>query len=113
LGNLLDNALRHTPRGGLVTVSAQATHPRAVRIVVEDTGEGIEPQHLPHLFERFYRVDTARDRDHGGSGIGLAITKALVEAHGGTITATSAGPGHGTSVEILLPAAASRGPSPS
>jgi two-component system, OmpR family, sensor histidine kinase BaeS len=113
LGNLLDNALRHTPRGGVVTVSTQAAHPGAVRIVVEDTGEGIEPQHLPHLFERFYRVDTARDRDHGGSGIGLAITKALVEAHGGTITATSAGPGHGTSVEILLPAAASRGPSPS
>jgi two-component system sensor histidine kinase BaeS len=109
LGDLLDNALRHTPRGGVVTITAQAAHPGAVRIVVEDTGEGIEPQHLPHLFERFYRVDTARDRDHGGSGIGLAITKALVEAHGGTITATSAGPGHGTSVGILLPAADAAG----
>ncbi|HEX5331463.1 MAG TPA: ATP-binding protein [Cellulomonas sp.] len=105
LGNLLDNALRHTPAGGVVTVRAEAAHHGAVRIVVEDTGEGIEPQHLPHLFERFYRVDTARDRTHGGSGIGLAITKALVEAQGGTITATSAGPGHGTTFEILLPAA--------
>ena len=105
LGNLLDNALRHTPRGGVVTVTAEVAVPGAVRIVVEDTGEGIEPQHLTHVFERFYRVDTARDREHGGSGIGLAITKALVEAHGGTITATSAGPGHGTSFEILLPAA--------
>jgi len=104
LGNLLDNALRHTPPGGVVAVSAApAARPGAVRIVVEDTGEGIEPQHLPHLFERFYRVDTARDRTHGGSGIGLAITKALVEAHGGTITATSAGAGHGARFEILLP----------
>ena len=106
LGNLLDNALRHTRPGGVVAVSAApAARPRAVRIVVEDTGDGIEPQHLPHLFERFYRVDTARDRTHGGSGVGLAIAKALVEAQGGTITATSAGPGLGTSFEIRLPAA--------
>jgi two-component system sensor histidine kinase BaeS len=109
LGNLLDNALRHTPPGAAVTVTARAAHSGAVRIRVEDTGEGIDAQHLPHLFERFYRVDTARDRDHGGSGVGLAITKALVEAHGGTITATSPGPGRGTCFEILLPAAATAG----
>ena len=77
-----------------------------MRLVVADTGEGIDGVHLPHVFERFYRVDTARDRDHGGSGIGLSITRALVHAHGGTITAHSAGVGTGTRFVIDLPAAA-------
>jgi signal transduction histidine kinase len=108
LGNLLDNALRHTPPGGTVTLTARADGVDRVRVVVEDDGEGIEPEHLPHLFERFYRADTARDRDHGGSGIGLAITKALVEAHGGTIVAKSRGRGHGSQFEILLPTAEAR-----
>ncbi len=103
LGNLLDNALRHTPPGGIVTVAAAASG-RGVEISVVDTGEGIPTEHLAHVFERFYRVDTARDREHGGSGIGLAITKALVEAHGGRIRIDSPGPGRGTTVTFWLPA---------
>ena len=103
LGNLVDNALRHTSPGGAVTLRAEARG-RAVRLVVSDTGEGIGAEHLTHVFERFYRVDTARDRASGGSGIGLAITRALVEAHGGTITAHSDGLGAGSRFEIVLPA---------
>lgn len=102
LGNLLDNALRHTPRAGRVTLSAER-HGDGVRFAVTDTGEGIDPVHLPHVFERFYRVDTARDRAHGGSGIGLAITRALVHAHGGSISAESAGRGTGVRFVIDLP----------
>ena len=63
---------------------------------VEDDGEGIGAEHLPHLFERFYRADTARDRDHGGSGIGLAIVKALTEAQGGSVDVSSRGAGQGS-----------------
>jgi signal transduction histidine kinase len=104
LGNLLDNALRHTPTGGTVTVSASLSAGTGdVELSVADTGEGIPAAHLPHLFERFYRVDTARDRTHGGSGIGLAIAKALVEAHDGQLTATSPGAGQGSTFRILLP----------
>jgi len=107
LGNLLDNALRHTPAGGTVTLAAHhggAAEPGGVEFVVTDTGDGIPAEHLAHVFERFYRVDRARDRAHGGSGIGLAITKALVEAHGGTVTASSAGPSHGAVFTVRLPA---------
>lgn len=89
LGNLLSNALRHTPAGGQVTLSANRQGPGRVAIRVADTGDGISLEQIPHLFERFYRGDTARDRDHGGSGIGLTISKALAEAHGGRLTATS------------------------
>ena len=105
LGNLLDNALRHTPAGGSVTISA-ASSPRAAEVAlsVEDTSEGIPAEHLPHIFERFYRVDSARDRTHGGSGIGLAIAWALVEGHGGQLTAASPGTGRGSTFRILLPA---------
>lgn len=104
LGNLLDNALRHTPTGGTVTVSAAFSPGTTdVELSVADTGEGIPAAHLPHLFERFYRVDTARDRTHGGSGIGLAIAKALVEAHGGQLTVRSPGIGQGSTFRILLP----------
>lgn len=93
LDNLLTNASRHTPPAGSVVLRAVASGPDQVRLDVADTGEGISDEHLSHLFERFYRGDTARDRDHGGSGIGLTISKALVEAHGGTLIATSPGPG--------------------
>lgn len=104
LTNLLDNALRHTPADGRVTVTA-ATRGSAVEIGVVDSGTGIPAEHLPHLFERFYRADRARDRQHGGSGIGLAIVKALVEAHGGTVSAASPGPGHGATFTVSLPSA--------
>lgn len=103
LVNLLANAVRHTPAGGMVTLSAECAD-AGVLLSVADTGEGIAPEHLPHLFERFYRADPARDRQHGGSGIGLAITRALVRAHGGTITAHSAGPGTGAVFRVTLPA---------
>lgn len=103
MGNLLDNALRHTPPGGEVTLTARR-HTGGVRLVVADTGSGIAAEHLPHLFERFYRVDAARDRDHGGSGIGLAIAQAIATAHGGLITAESPGPGGGAVFILTLPA---------
>ena len=106
LGNLLDNALRHTPAGGEVTVTARSDQGgRGVALVVTDTGDGIPAEHLPHVFERFYRVGRARDRAHGGSGIGLAIVKALTQAHGGSVTAASAGPDHGSTFTVALPAA--------
>jgi len=104
LGNLLDNALRHTPSGGSVELSA-LNRKDQVAIIVSDTGEGIAAEHLPRLFERFYRADNARDREHGGAGIGLAIVRALVEAHSGTVSAASGGPGAGSTFTIQLPIA--------
>ncbi|WP_311836086.1 ATP-binding protein [Cellulomonas fimi] len=106
LGNLLDNALRHTSRDGIVRIHAGAHHAGIV-LSVEDSGEGISADHLAHVFERFYRADTARDRVHGGSGIGLAITKALVEAHGGSVGVHSEGSGRGATFLVFLPAAGS------
>ena len=102
LGNLLDNALRHTPAGGAVTLTCRRVD-HWVEYQIADTGEGVASEHLPHLFDRFYRADTARDRAHGGSGIGLAIAKALVEAHGGGISVTSAGPGNGATFTVRIP----------
>jgi signal transduction histidine kinase len=101
-GNVLDNALRYTPAGGTVTVEARQRDDR-LQIRVTDSGEGISPEHLPHVFERFYRADIARDRTHGGSGIGLAIVKALVEAHGGRVEASSPGQGFGAMFTLDLP----------
>jgi signal transduction histidine kinase len=86
--NLLDNALRYTPSGGAVTVRLQAIA-EEVAVAVEDTGHGIEPEHVPHLFERFYRTDWARAKDSGGTGLGLPIVREIAEAHGGTISVTS------------------------
>lgn len=103
LGNLLDNALRHTPTGGHVRLTATRTGTEVVFTVADD-GEGIPTEHLPHIFERFYRADWARDREHGGSGIGLAIVKALTEAHGGHIHVASSGkPGQGTTFTVTVP----------
>jgi signal transduction histidine kinase len=102
LTNLLDNALRHTPAGGSVVVSARATD-HDVIVAVSDTGDGIPAEHLNRLFDRFYRVDAARDRGHGGAGIGLAIAKALTEGHGGSIRADSDGPGAGSTFTLSLP----------
>jgi signal transduction histidine kinase len=87
-------------------VTTRADGPQ-VQIAVADSGEGIAAQHLPHIFERFYRADPARDRAHGGSGIGLTIARALVTAHGGTLTATSNGPGTGAEFTITLPGSTS------
>lgn len=106
LANLIDNALRHTPPGGHVEVRALADHGE-LAVTVTDNGEGIDASHLPHVFERLYRADTARNRDRGGAGIGLAIAKALTEAHGGRITADSRGPGSGSTFTVALPLGAS------
>jgi heavy metal sensor kinase len=86
--NLLDNALRYTPSGGSITVRLQAVG-QEVAIAVEDTGHGIEPENIPHLFERFYRTDWARAKDAGGTGLGLPIVKEIMEAHSGSISVTS------------------------
>jgi two-component system, OmpR family, sensor histidine kinase BaeS len=102
LANLLANALRHTPRGGGVQVSARRDGD-VVEIAVADSGEGIAAEHLVRVFERFYRVDPARSRASGGTGIGLAIVRAIVEAHGGTVTASSEGIGHGATFTLRLP----------
>lgn len=102
LANLLDNALRHTPPGGEVRVTAGADRDH-LTITVADDGEGIDPEHLPHVFERFYRADDSRRRDRGGAGIGLAIAKALTEAHGGGISVASDGPGKGSTFTVVVP----------
>jgi signal transduction histidine kinase len=102
LGNLLDNAMRHTPAGGQVTVST-SRHDDEVALTVADTGEGIPQDALPHVFERFFRADPARP--NGGSGIGLTIARAITHAHGGRIEISSPGPGCGTRVAVRLPSA--------
>lgn len=104
LGNLVSNALRHTPSGGTIALSGRRAE-GGVELVVTDTGSGIPAEHLPNVFERFYRVDQARDRESGGSGIGLAIVKAFVEAHGGTVEVSSPGAGQGASFTVWLPEA--------
>jgi signal transduction histidine kinase len=98
---LLDNALKHTPAGGRVDVNVRPEE-RHVTIEVADTGSGIAPEHLPRLFERFYRADAARTREEGGTGLGLAIAKTLVDAHGGELSATSI-VGEGTKMVVRLP----------
>jgi len=104
LANLLDNALRHTPVGGSVEARAEGRG-KEVEFWVSDSGEGIPPEHLGRVFERFYRVDSGRTRARGGSGIGLAISRALVEAHGGRIRVESDGPGSGARFVVTMPTA--------
>jgi signal transduction histidine kinase len=105
LGNLLDNALRHTLPGGEVVVRLQPSAQRdEVRITIRDTGSGIPEEHLPNVFERFYRADRARTRTDGGSGIGLAVVRQLIEAHGGRVWAESQ-PGKGSTFGFVLLAA--------
>lgn len=99
--NLVENAIRHTPAGEQIVIRAEARQGE-VSIQVIDTGFGIAPEHLPHLFERFYRVDTARTRTHGGAGLGLSIVKAIVEAHGGTVSVESK-LGAGSTFTVRLP----------
>lgn len=102
LSNLVVNALQHTPPARNVWIRVQ-TQPGNVRLQIEDQGEGIPPEDLPHVFERFYRGDRSRSRATGGTGLGLAICKAIVESCGGSIAIRSQ-PGKGTCVDVLLPA---------
>jgi len=101
IGNLIANAIAHTPRGGCVSLSVLRAG-QDVRVRVSDTGEGIAPQHLQHVFDRFYRCDDARTNPSGRLGLGLAITKSIVELHGGAIELESA-LGDGATVTIVLP----------
>ena len=103
LVNLIDNALRYTPKGGRVDVAIRRKEAE-VFIDVRDTGRGIRPEHLPRLFQRFYRADSDRARDSGGSGLGLAITQAIVQAHHGRINVESQ-PGKGSCFTVCLPLA--------
>ncbi len=107
LVNLVDNAVRHTPSGGCVLVVARRDGEpgiHGVRVEVIDNGEGIAAADLPRVFERFYRGEKSRSREHGGAGLGLAISKGIVEAHGGSIQAEAAQP-RGTCIAFTLPAA--------
>jgi two-component system phosphate regulon sensor histidine kinase PhoR len=106
LGNLVDNALKYTPENGTVTVTVD-TEPDQLAIRVRDTGIGIDPQHLPRLTERFYRVDKGRSRSVGGTGLGLSIVKHILAHHGGRLEVAST-PGEGSTFSALLPA----GPAP-
>jgi signal transduction histidine kinase len=113
--NLIGNALQYTPGGGAVTISVELPAPAhplptgetisnsQLLVTIRDTGMGIRPEHVPHLFTRFYRVDKSRSRAGGGSGIGLTITKHLVEAHGGFVWAESKGEGQGSVFGFSLP----------
>lgn len=102
LHNLMGNAIRHTPAGGHITVQAQPAGAE-IRLSIANTGDGIAPERLPHVFDRFYRTEGGRRRDAGGAGLGLAISKAIVEAHNGRIAATSPGQDQGTTFTIHFP----------
>jgi two-component system sensor histidine kinase BaeS len=105
--NLLNNARTHTPADGRITVRLSTTD-EAVTIAVHDTGRGIDAEHLPHVFDRFYRADTSRARATGGAGLGLAIVRQLVLAHGGTVGVTSRGAGMGSTFTVTLPRRSAR-----
>jgi CheY-like chemotaxis protein/two-component sensor histidine kinase len=107
--NLLSNAIKFTPRDGLVTIEL-GYHDGQVAITIRDTGSGIAPEFITHVFERFRQGDASMTRSHGGLGLGLSIVKHLIEQHGGTVRAESAGPGQGASFTIELPAALSSMP---
>lgn len=109
LGNLLDNALRHSHDGDAVSVTVDRDADEAV-VRVSDSGDGFEPADADRLFERFYRADVARQRDQAGSGIGLTIARAIATAHHGTLTAQSAGRGLGATFELRLPLATAQPP---
>jgi PAS domain S-box-containing protein len=100
--NLLTNAIKFTPEGGRVEVGLARTDSH-VEVTISDTGQGIAPEFLPHVFERFSQSDSSSTRRHGGLGLGLSIVRQLVELHGGTVTATSLGAGEGTTFKVIFP----------
>ena len=100
LGNLVDNAMRYTPEGGTISLSLFRGGEWAC-LEVTDTGVGVAPEHLPHIFDRFYRVDKARSRVSGGTGLGLAIVKGIAEQHRGKVTVSSE-PGKGSTFTVWL-----------
>jgi PAS domain S-box-containing protein len=102
--NLLSNAIKFTPKGGRVQITLERVNSH-VEIAVSDTGTGIAPEFLPHVFDRFRQADQRTTRQHGGMGLGLAIVRHLVELHGGTVKAESPGEGQGASFTVLLPVA--------
>ena len=106
LWNLLSNAIKFTPAGGTVSLRTRRDHGSIV-ISVEDSGIGIAPEHLPHVFQRFWQAHTGASREFGGLGIGLTLSRHLVEMHGGTIAVDSPGPGRGATFTVLLPNPAS------
>ncbi len=101
--NLLDNAIKYTPEGGAVGVRSERQDQSMV-VTIQDTGIGIPPEHLPHVFDRFYRVDKARSRPEGGTGLGLSIARSIVVGYGGRVELTSS-PGQGTTCTVILPGA--------
>src|SRR6185295_14440761 len=102
LWNVLSNAVKFTPKGGRVRILL-APIDRQAEIVVSDTGAGIDPRFLPYVFDRFRQADSSTTREHGGLGLGLAIVRNLVDLHGGTVRAESAGVGRGATFTIRLP----------
>ena len=102
LSNLLSNALRYTPRNGQVLLSIKQMEDKWAEVTVSDSGSGIDPEHLPRLFDRFYHVDPARSRKTSGTGLGLAIVRSIMGLHGGTVTIQSE-PGKGTTVTLRFP----------
>lgn len=109
VGNLVNNAVRYTPEGGQISVTARWRADGAAEIAVRDTGPGVAPEHLPRLTERFYRVDGSRSRDTGGTGLGLSIVKHVAQRHGGELLIESE-LGHGSCFTLVLPASRVRAP---
>jgi signal transduction histidine kinase len=106
--NLLSNAITFTPQDGSVGVRLSRTNGQA-GVIVSDTGRGIAPEFLPHVFDRFRQADGRITREHGGLGLGLAIARHLIELHGGTVSAESDGEGHGATFRFSLPLAQTEG----
>lgn len=102
LHNLLDNALSHTPGNDRIRITVEQKE-TGLQIEVADTGAGIAAEDLPHIFDRFYRADSARSRERGSAGLGLAVARAIIQAHDGTITAASPGPGQGSIFTFTIP----------
>ena len=109
VSHLLSNAIKFTPRGGTVSVTVERSAAEA-RVMVQDTGVGVPPEFLPLLFDRFTQADSSATRAHGGLGLGLAIVKHLVDLHGGSVGADSAGHGHGATFWVTLPLVDARTP---